>query len=634
MGSEARVSSGPGAALRSTLRTDRWVQLMLAALAVTAALYLLPVLGDAQRALFSRALGPLIFLSLIVAALISGLERLSAGERRFWQDVIAAFSALLAAAVLYLVFPRVEKPLVLDLAVEVLYAAYYAALVLAAERQPHRTYRWRPAGLERALAWPAVSAFILALLGYFIVVPILTRSPDSERWLSSFALYLALDVYLTARFLWLSSTAGSARWRTLYLVLGLTSGAVFLTDLLELAVYSPWRASGATEAPMMWGAALDLAYFVPYLAIILARSRHFPFKDEPAATVADERPETHFTRPSGRTMVHALAFPLLHLGGYSLGVLGASHRPERDVLVFGAVLVLGAIAVIQHRMLERRARELWHDREQVEASLRRNEKDLRMMVERYHTDQKLQLSEEKLAKAFRICPDPMMITSLVDGRIKEINDSFELTTGYLREDILGKSVHELGMYIDPERRQEMIRILELEGSVRELETRFRTRSGAVLIALVSVEKLNIDGEPHLLSVARDVTERKRIEEKLKTQAVLLDKAQDAIAVLDLEDRVTYWNRSAERLYGWSAAEAMGRPAAELLHGEAPRTALEASKQVDEKGDWIGELRQVTKDGDQVVVESWWTLVRDSEGNPQSKLIISSDRGGKSAELPA
>ncbi len=153
----------------------------------------------------------------------------------------------------------------------------------------------------------------------------------------------------------------------------------------------------------------------------------------------------------------------------------------------------------------------------------------------------------------------------------------------------------------------------------------------VLIGQFSVEKLTIDGEPHLLSVTRDVTERRRIEEKLKTQAVLLDKARDAIAVLDLEDRVTYWNRSAERLYGWSAAEALGRPAGELLYGDPSPTALEASQRVDEKGDWIGELRQVTKDGNEIVVESWWTLIRDSDGKPQSKLMVSTDVTGRKAD---
>ena len=216
-----------------------------------------------------------------------------------------------------------------------------------------------------------------------------------------------------------------------------------------------------------------------------------------------------------------------------------------------------------------------------------------------------------------------MVIASFDGVIKEVNESFEQMSGYLREDIIGRSVAELGLWQDPEQRQEMLRELELQGSIRDLENRFRIRSGRVLTGLISVEKLMIDGEPHLLSVTRDITERKRSEDKLKTQAVLLDRAQDAIAVLDLEDRVTYWNRSAERLYGWSAAEALGRSANELLRGDAPTTALEGSKRVDEKGDWIGELRQVTKDGTEIMVKSWWTLVRDRDGNPQSKLVISS-----------
>ncbi len=622
MGRDLSASSGTAAAWWETLRSDRWARAMLAAFAVSVALYLLPVLGAGGRALLSRALGPLIFLALVVGALVSGLDRLQAGERRFWQDVAAAFSALWIVAGLYLVFPGVTKPLALDLVVEALYAMYYAALMLAAERQPHRAYRWRPAGLERTLAWPAVIGFITALFGYFIAIPILASSPATERWMSSYALYLALDAYLTARFMWLSRDAGSARWKTLYRALALTNGAAFAGDLLELSVYR--------AAPAMWGAALDLVYYLPYLAIVLARSRHLRFGDE-ATPVVEERPETHYTRPSGRTMIHALIFPIIHIGGYSLGVFDAVHRSEREIIVFWAVLALGTLGVVQHRVLETRARALWRDREEVEASLRRNEKDLRMMVERYHTDQKLRMSEEKLAKAFRACPDAMVIASF-DGCIKEVNDSFELLSGYCREDILGKMVMELGLWDDPDERQDMIRTLEIEGSIRDRQTRFRTRSGQVLICLLSVERLTIDGEPHLLSVTHDITERKRIEEKLKTQAVLLDKARDAIAVLDLEDRVTYWNRGAERLYGWSTSEAIGRRAGELLDGELGHQALDASKRVDERGDWIGEMRQLTKDGAEVVVESWWTLVRDSEGKPHSKLIVSSDITSRGAEM--
>ncbi len=623
MVSERNAGFGPRAALQHTARSDPWVRAILVAFTATAALYLLPVLSSDLKALLSRAAGPFVFLCLVVGALTSGLSRLGTGERRFWYDVIAAFGALLAVSTLFLLFPDFERPLAVNLAIEALYAAYYAALALAAEGQPDRFHRRRPARLERALAWPAVITFILALFGYFSIIPILAGGGAPAGWVSSFALYLTLDAYLTIRFLALSRAAGSRRWGTLYLLLGLTTGAVFLTDLLELAVYA--------GAPARWGAALDLVYYAPYLLVALTRSRHCRFL-ETGPPPADERPEAHFTRLSGRTTIHALALPLLHLGGYGAGVFAAAYEPARDLLVFWAVLVLGSIAAVQHRVLQKKARELWCDREEVEADLRRNEKDLRMMVERYHADRKLRLTEEKFAKAFRVSPDGMLITSMVDGRIKDVNDSFELLTGFCREDIMGKSVVELGIWADLEDRDAMLQALQRDGSVRDRETLFRTRSGADLIGLLSVAELDVEGEPHLLSVTRDITERKRVEEKLKTQAVLLDKAQDAIAVLDLDDRVTYWNRSAERLYGWTASEALGRSAADLLYGETSQPALDALKKVDEQGDWIGELRQVTKDGQEIVVESWWTLVRDSDGKPRSKLVVSSEVTGRKAAL--
>ncbi|MCP3962720.1 MAG: PAS domain S-box protein [bacterium] len=619
----ARDSTRPPApwtVLWKTATTDRWVQLTALIFVVFVPLYLLPILSIAQRAFVSRALGPFLFLGLVVTALSVGLGPLRTEERRFWQDVIAAFVSLLVVAALYLFVPQVEKPLALGLVIEALYVAYYVTLILAAERRPDRTHRWRPMDLERLLAWPAVTTFIVGLFGYFFVIPSLIGAPDSDQWNPSYVLYLTLDAYLTIRFVALSWTARSVRWRTSYLVLALTTGAVFLNDLLELLVYS--------SAPMKWGAALDLAYYAPYLIVVLARCRHLPLPVDAAGSAEAEQPEMQFTRPSRRTMVHALAIPLLHFGCYSLGLFSGVHRPARESLVFWTVLVLGSIALIQQWLLEKRARELWRDRQRAETSVRHHEKDLRVMVERYHSDQKLRLSEEKFAKVFRVSPDAMAISSLPDGRFKEINDSFEIITGYFREDILGRTVSELGLWADPAQRTRMLRALERDGAVRDMETRFRLRSGRIITGSMSAETLRIDGEPHLLSVTRDITERKRIEDKLKAQAVLLDKAQDAIAVLDLEDRVTYWNRSAERLYGWSAAEALGRRADELLWGDDATRGIEVSASAAENGDWTGELEQVTKGGDEIVVESWWTLVRDDEGKATSKLIISSDVTGK------
>ncbi len=121
----------------------------------------------------------------------------------------------------------------------------------------------------------------------------------------------------------------------------------------------------------------------------------------------------------------------------------------------------------------------------------------------------------------------------------------------------------------------------------------------------------------------DLSERRRAEEQIAEQAALLDKAQDAILVRDLDHHVTFWNKSAERLYGWSQAEALGQSVRELLY-EDPLAFDAATRRVFEYGEWIGELAQVSKDRRRLTIEGRWTLVRDEGGQPRGVLAINTD----------
>jgi len=126
---------------------------------------------------------------------------------------------------------------------------------------------------------------------------------------------------------------------------------------------------------------------------------------------------------------------------------------------------------------------------------------------------------------------------------------------------------------------------------------------------------------------REMAERRMLEEKFREQASLLDKAQDAILAHDLEQRITYWNKGAERLYGWSAQEVAGRPLAQLLYKD-PEAFYRASEQVIQTGEWVGELHQIGKDGRNLVIVGHWTLVRDAAGQPKSVLAINTDITGR------
>jgi PAS domain S-box-containing protein len=122
---------------------------------------------------------------------------------------------------------------------------------------------------------------------------------------------------------------------------------------------------------------------------------------------------------------------------------------------------------------------------------------------------------------------------------------------------------------------------------------------------------------------QDISERKRAEEKIREQASLLDIAQDAIILRDLEDKIIYWNTSAERIYGWNKNETLGKNASQLLHTDLDSIAR-ALREVKEKGLWFGELQQITKTQKSVIVESRWSIVKDERGNPKSILTINTD----------
>ena len=127
-----------------------------------------------------------------------------------------------------------------------------------------------------------------------------------------------------------------------------------------------------------------------------------------------------------------------------------------------------------------------------------------------------------------------------------------------------------------------------------------------------------------LRESAECAERRRMEQRLREQAELLDLARDAICLNDMQQNILYWNKSAERLYGWSSHEALGRNANELLFQDDLDGPTEALRSLIRNGEWMGELHQVTKHEKNIIVESRWTLMRDAEHKPQSILVINTD----------
>ncbi|HEY9838093.1 MAG TPA: PAS domain S-box protein [Vampirovibrionales bacterium] len=122
----------------------------------------------------------------------------------------------------------------------------------------------------------------------------------------------------------------------------------------------------------------------------------------------------------------------------------------------------------------------------------------------------------------------------------------------------------------------------------------------------------------------DITERKRAEEQVRQQAALLDVATDAIWVKDLQQTIVFWNKGAEKLYGWTRSEAIAQTSSHLFDVKSAQELNRIEQTVLTTGEWHGELQQITKAGKSIIVASRQTLVRDERDRPYSILSVNTD----------
>jgi PAS domain S-box-containing protein len=206
-----------------------------------------------------------------------------------------------------------------------------------------------------------------------------------------------------------------------------------------------------------------------------------------------------------------------------------------------------------------------------------------------------------------------------------VNEAFTRLTGFAAEQVRGLVPAILhGPQTDPAQIARIAGALRERRPIRAELLTARRDGGALWLELDIVPVADRAGQfTHFVSVGRDVTERKQAELQLAQQAALLDQASDAILVVDQDNRVRFWNRSAERLYGWTRAEVLGRPVLDLTSADPVACGL-ALEAVVRNGAWSGQVGQRRKDGTRLVVEGTWTLVRDADGAPRAILAVNTD----------
>jgi len=162
-------------------------------------------------------------------------------------------------------------------------------------------------------------------------------------------------------------------------------------------------------------------------------------------------------------------------------------------------------------------------------------------------------ARQKFDSLFQLNPTPMAVGLGANRTFSEVNQAFLSTLGYQREDLIGRTAMELGLWVDPETPMTIRRVLQQEGRVRNLELKLRHRDGKVLTGLFYGELIDLQGELALLSVMVDISERRALEEELrlltKEQAAILENA--SIGITFVKDRKQVWcNARMGQLFGY------------------------------------------------------------------------------------
>ena len=224
---------------------------------------------------------------------------------------------------------------------------------------------------------------------------------------------------------------------------------------------------------------------------------------------------------------------------------------------------------------------------------------------------------ELLLSAIVDSSDDAIISKDLDGVITSWNRSAERLFGYTAEEAIGQTVAAL---LIPDDRQEeepdILAKLRNGERVDHFETVRRRKDGSLIDISLTISPVK-DHQGRIKGaskVARDITERKKAEKRLTEQAQLLDLSTDAILVRDVQDRILDWNRAAEKIYGFTREEALGRISHELLRTEFPEPLLEIRETLLRDGHWSGELNHACRSGSRIITLSRWVAERDKSGD--------------------
>jgi PAS domain S-box-containing protein len=300
--------------------------------------------------------------------------------------------------------------------------------------------------------------------------------------------------------------------------------------------------------------------------------------------------------PRGNVQL-AVSMPLM-VGGKLAGILNLGFTKPRRNITLGELKALSILTAIAGSALE---------------------------SARLHTE--VRIAEENYRSIFENAIEGIFQTSPGGERFTTANTAMARILGYDSPEELMSSAIGIGAesFSDPACHAKLMRMLETQDFVSDFECECKRRDGSSVWVSFNIHPTRDAGGTlrGYEGTMENITERKRAAQRLLEQAALLDITADAIFVRDMRHDIIYWNKGAERTFGWSASEAMGKNADDLLGMSAP-DSMHAYEIVLEKGEWLGEFQRKSRDSRELIIQARWSLVRDIAGKPRGILAVNTD----------
>ena len=252
-------------------------------------------------------------------------------------------------------------------------------------------------------------------------------------------------------------------------------------------------------------------------------------------------------------------------------------------------------------------------------TVERSMREWELVQKQKRAEEAERMSEARFSTVFHASPLSISITRLKDGVLLDVNSTWEKVTGFNRAEVIGRKSVELNIWIDADQRKRLVGNMCKHGAEHDgFDVQVRQKSGEIRDIFILAEQIDFAGEPCMLTMAMDITARKRAEVTLKEAKAFTESALNAIPDIfysfDLSGKFLSWNKTFSRISGYSDQELSLKKPTDFFSGEDVQRIAGTIERIHKEGTSKVEANFVIKDGRQITCEFTGSELKDAKGN--------------------